>query len=323
MMPRYIDIHSHLNFPEYDADRSEVIARMKEAGVWTVTVGVDLESSRSAVVLSGKIFTETGFDVEAGSDASSEVSPNASPNAPSNVSLAHIFAAIGLHPQDNLIELGKPFALEEYREFARNPRVVAIGECGLDYSRLNSKDVSKDERETIIKRQKEIFEIQIKLAREVDKPLMLHIRPSKNSMDAYEDAYEILKGKYDFVPEATLSNNSVASKKLFGNVHFFAGDWQTAQKFLAIGFTLSFTGVITFARDYDETIMKAPLDMILSETDCPFVSPVPYRGKRNEPAHVVQVADKIAEIRGAVTVAEREIVRQALVQNAIRLFKLS
>ena len=103
--------------------------------------------------------------------------------------------------------------------------------------------------------------------------------------------------------------------KLRGNVHFFAGDLEIAERLFRIGFTLSFTGVITFARDYDEVIKSAPLDMILSETDAPYVAPVPYRGKRNEPTFVREVAKSIAEIRGE----DEEVVRVALVNNALSM----
>ncbi len=260
MVPRYIDIHSHLNFPEYDADRAEVLARMRDLGVWTITVGTDLPTSQSALALAK------------GQEG--------------------IFAAIGLHPHDNMDEI---FDYEVYKKIALDPKVVAIGECGLDYSRL--KEFDNEKRNQLVQRQKQIFSQQIALANELGKPLMLHIR------DAYEDAYEILK----------------AEAKVKGDVHFFAGNWEIAQKFIELGFTLSFTGVITFARNYDEVVKNMPSDMILSETDCPFVSPVPYRGKRNEPTYVSNVVKKIADIRGE----DEEKMAQILVKNAIRVFSLS
>src|SRR3989344_1690359 len=135
---------------------------------------------------------------------------------------------------------------------------------------------------------------QIELAGEIKKPLMLHIR------NAYTDALDVLR----------------AHAGVRGDVHFFAGDWEVAKKFLELGFTLSFTGVITFARDYDEVIRSTPLDMLLSETDAPYVTPVPYRGKRNEPSYVPLVVQKIAEIRGEDT----ERVAAALMENARRVF---
>ena len=124
-------------------------------------------------------------------------------------------------------------------------------------------------------------------------------------MDAYEDGLEILS-----------SYKKIHGDKLQGNSHFFAGNLDIAKKFLEIGFTLSFTGVITFADSYDEIIKHAPLDMIMAETDCPFVAPVPYRGGRCEPMHVKEVVKRIAKIRGE----ECENVRQTLVNNTFRMF---
>jgi TatD DNase family protein len=111
----------------------------------------------------------------------------------------------------------------------------------------------------------------------------------------------------------------IQGEKLRGDVHFFAGTLEEAKRFWNIGFTTSFTGVITFVRDYDEVIKNAPLEMLMSETDAPFVSPVPYRGKRNEPSYVQEVANKIAEIRGD----DLGLVQKALVSNAFRLFNIS
>ena len=162
---------------------------------------------------------------------------------------------------------------------------MGIGECGLDYFRLS---------EETKKKQYNAFEEQIALSQEVGKPLMLHIR------NAYDDALAILK------------KNPGAK----GNVHFFAGSWEIARQFLDIGFTLSFTGVVTFTRDYDDVIKNTPLDMIMSETDSPYVAPVPHRGKRNESLYVAEVVKRIAEVRGE----DVEMVRAALAQNARRVF---
>ena len=123
---------------------------------------------------------------------------------------------------------------------------------------------------------------------------MLHIR------NAYKDALEILK----------------RHAKVKGDVHFFAGTWEEAQEFLALGFTLSFTGVVTFTHDYDEVVRNTPLDMILSETDCPYITPTPFRGRRNEPMHVREIVKAIARIKGE----DEEKVRLQLVENAKRVF---
>ena len=126
--------------------------------------------------------------------------------------------------------------------------------------------------------------------------------------DAHQDILEILSEK-----------KKIVGGRLRGNVHFFTGPLSIAKKFLDIGFTLSFTGVLTFARDYDETVRYAPLASIMSETDCPFAAPVPYRGRRNEPVYVKEVVKKIAEIRNE----DFEFVRAALVSNALRFFNIS
>jgi len=258
---KYLDIHSHLQMSDYDSDREVVLVRMKETGVGTIVVGVDYETSKQAVELAEKN--------------------------------EHIYACVGLHPKDNLTEM---FDIEAYKKLIQNPKVVAIGECGLDFFRLEG-DAGKVEE--IKARQKKLFIQQIELALETDKPLMLHCR------DAYREVLDVL-----------IPYKKQAGEKLRGNVHFFAGDVATAREFIDLGFTVSFTGVITFARNYDEVICSLPLESILSETDAPFVAPVPYRGKRNEPAYVLEVVKKLAEIRGE----DVEKVRIQLLENTRRIF---
>jgi TatD DNase family protein len=250
----YIDIHCHLDFPDYDADRQEVLAWMKKGGMGAITIGADLESSKRAVEIA-------------------EANEN-------------VWACIGAHPEGTNL-----FDEKEFEELVKSPKVVGIGECGLDYFRLNPAFAK-----ATADKQKKLFEYQIQFALKYNKPLMLHIR------DAYNDALDILKN----YPDAR------------GNVHFFAGDTAIAQKFLDLGFTMSFTGVITFTHDYDEVIKYIPQNYIMSETDAPFVAPMPYRGKRNEPVYVIEVVKKMAEVRGEV----EEILKKALIENAERLFDL-
>jgi TatD DNase family protein len=195
------------------------------------------------------------------------------------------FATVGIHPTED----GTDFAVIE--KLSEDPCVVAIGECGLEYFHID------DER--LKESQKELFKKHIDLALKLDKPLMIHCR------EAYEETYDILKEYKDRVGD-----------RLRFNMHFFAGDWTIAQKFLDLGGYLSFTGVITFADQYNEVIQKMPLDRLMSETDAPYVAPVPYRGQRNEPAYVALVADKIADLRSE----SREEVLEALVVNAKRFF---
>jgi TatD DNase family protein len=259
-MPEYIDIHSHINFRDYDSDREEVITRLKENNVWTITVGTELKSSIEAIELSR---------LHEG-----------------------LFASIGLHPTDTASE---DFDPAQYEKLVVNPKVVAIGECGLDYFRL--KGESGDEKA----RQKKVFEKQIEFALRYDKPLMIHCR------NAYEDVLNILS-----------SYKKSDGPKLRGDVHFFAGNVEIAKRFIELGFALSFTGVLTFTSDYDAVVAYAPLESILSETDAPFVAPVPFRGKRNDPLYVREIVKRIAEIKKL----DLETVKKAMILNANRLFNL-
>ncbi|HVS80012.1 MAG TPA: TatD family hydrolase [Candidatus Paceibacterota bacterium] len=258
-MPAYIDIHSHLNFPQFDADRAEAIQRMRDAGIWTITVGTDRATSESAMKLAEE------------NDG--------------------MFATVGVHPtheeamgKDELIALARSSA-----------KVVAIGECGLDYYRKDGTDEAEK------KRQREVFETHIEAAIELGLPLMIHGRA------AYGDIYDILA-----------SYHREHGDKVRANMHFFAGSADDARKFLDFGFSLSFDGPITFANSYDEVIRLSPLEAIMAETDAPFAAPAPFRGRRNEPLYVREVARRIAEIRND----DPEKVREALVKNAVRIFGL-
>ncbi len=254
-MPKYFDVHSHLNATEYSEDIDEVIKRLKETDTYTIAVGTDLESSKMAV------------DLAEGHE--------------------EIYACVGVHPVDNRNE---HYDISKYQELAQHPKVVAIGECGFDFYHANK---AQD-----YERQKKLFLDQLHFALDYDKPLMIH---SRNAYEELLDILEPLKKEY--------------KSKLRGNIHFFAGNLEIAERLFKIGFTVSFTGVITFTRDYDEVIKAAPLDMIMSETDAPYVAPVPYRGQRNEPSFVQEVVKSIAEIRGE----DEEGVRATLVNNALSM----
>lgn len=258
MKPEYFDIHCHIDDDKYDTDREEVIKHLKETNAWATTIGTDLESSKNAVEI-----------------------------AEQNEG---IFACVGVHPRDRMDE---KFEEESFEILVKNPKTVAVGECGLDYFKLEG-DLSLEK-----KRQKDIFEAQINFALKHGKPLMLHCR------DAYEDSLDILESyAKDF------------GEKLRGNAHFFAGSLPVAKRLFDIGFSISFTGVITFTHDYDEIIRFAPQDLILSETDAPYVAPVPFRGKKNEPAYVRYVAESLASIRGV----DKDSFQRVLVENACSLF---
>jgi len=270
---KYFDAHTHVNFVAYNDDREETIQRAKDAEVGMNCVGTQFDTSKASVELAEK------YD-----------------NVWATIGLHPIHTAKSYHDEKELGEGGKEFTsrgetfdMSAYLELGKSPRVIAIGECGLDYYRVDksTKDV-----------QIQNFVQQIELANTLKKPLMLHIR------NAYDDVLEVLKAH---------------AAEVRGDVHFFAGNWEIAKKFLDLGFTLSFTGVVTFTHDYDEVVKNAPLDMLLSETDAPYVTPAPNRGKRNEPAYVEYVVRKIAEIRGE----DFEKVRAQLIENAKRVFKVS
>ncbi len=265
----YIDIHSHLNDPRFNADLPETLARMRESAVASIVVGTDRAMSERAIALAEKH--------------------------------NDLWATIGQHPTDNHEE---EFDEAWYREQMKHPRVVGVGECGLDYFRLDKFSGNKDAE---VDRQQELFETQMILAAEADKPLMIHGRPTPGTMDAYEDLIYILE-----------NGQKKYGDKVRGNIHFFVGNIAIAKQLLDLGFTMSFTGVLTFTHDYDEVVQYLPLDCIMSETDAPYVAPTPHRGKRNEPAFVVETVKAIARIR----VEDEGVVGEALMANARRMFKI-
>ncbi len=271
------DIHAHLHDKAYDEDREIILKEMKDYGVGAITVGTDKKESKSALDLAHKH--------------------------------EHIFAAVGLHPADNVIE---EFDYEFYKNLAEGKKVVAIGECGLDYHYIETffeRDVKAGKvtwnKDAEADRQQRIFTAQVDLAVEVNKPLMLHGRPSKGSMDAYEDMLHILE-----------SAKKKHGTKLRGNAHFFVGNIDIAERFVQIGFTMSFSGVITFTKDYDDVVRYLPITMIHAETDSPYATPSPFRGKRNSPMYVQEVVARIAVLRALPL----EEVRVQLLENTRRVF---
>lgn len=244
---------------------------MRERKVFAIMVGTDYKSSQDVAMMAS--FVESG-----------------------------VYASIGVHPID---DQGALFRKEFFEDLLVGKRVVAIGECGLDYSRLASVlDIVAEK-----KRQRELFEAQVDFAIAQNLPLMIHCRDSKKELaDAHRDILSILTAK-----------KKTAGEQLRGNIHFFSQTLDIAREYFALDFTISFTGVITFSNEYDEVVRSAPLDRIMSETDCPYVTPAPHRGKRNEPIFVEEVVKRIAEIRGE----DFETVSKTLVQNALRTFNIT
>ncbi|MCR1899522.1 TatD family hydrolase [Irregularibacter muris] len=199
-----------------------------------------------------------------------------------------IYAAVGVHPHD--AKTVEEDSYKQLEELARHPKVKAIGEIGLDYYYDNSP------REV----QKQVFQRQIKLASKLDLPIIIHNR------DAHEDTYHILEQHFR-------KNNG-------GVMHSYSGSVEMAQQFIALGLYLSISGPVTFknARKAVEVVEKVPLDKLLIETDSPYLTPLPFRGKKNHPALVKYVAQKIAEIKN-ITVEE---VAQQTTRNAKELFRI-
>ena len=283
-----IDTHAHVNFNDFKNDSKEVVKRALDEGVWMINVGAEKNTSERAVKMAEEY--EEG-----------------------------IFAAVGLHPS-HLIEQdveyeengelvkykSKPeeFDYDFYLKLAKNEKVVGIGECGLDYYRNSQSQISNLKNKNWKEKQKEIFIKHLKLAKEINKPIIIHCR------DAHNVLLEI------FRLEANLPS---------GVMHFFTGTLEQAKKYIELGFYISFSGVITFpprkgeiVGAYDEIIKNLPLEKILIETDCPYVAPLPHRGKRNEPQYVKYVAQKIAELKG---VSFGEAAEQTT-KNAKELFRI-
>jgi TatD DNase family protein len=275
----FIDAHTHAQFAGYDADRAAIFARAKEADVYMINAGTQRDTSARAVALT-------------------EEYPEG------------VYAAIGLHPVHTsksfhdekelgggeaakaFTSRGEIFDYDYYRALAMHPKTVAIGECGLDYFHF-----SDDEpRDVQVQKQKDALLAQLALARDVQKPIMIHCR------DAFHELIPLLKEHGAGLPS--------------GIIHFFTGTKDDALALLDLGFSFTFGGVVTFTRDYDAAIAAIPIDRILSETDAPYVSPVPFRGKRNEPAYVVHTVAKLAELKG-VTPGE---MKTQIWANAQRVF---
>ncbi len=205
-----------------------------------------------------------------------------------------VWATIGAHPTDAANE---PADISEYEKLLDSNKIIAIGEVGLDYYRTPEPEKQNQ--------QKEVFEKFLSLAVKSDLPVVIHSRDAgKGSMGiVHADLLSILK-------------NNLPPK--LGVAHSFTGTIDEARQYLDLGFYLGFNGIITFARQYDELVQFVPLDRILIETDAPFLSPEPYRGQRNEPAYIIEVAKKLAELKGE---SYEKIIEQTT-QNSKKLFNI-
>ncbi len=251
-----IDTHAHLNYESYDEDRELVIQRAIENGLTAIiTIGTDVETSRISIGLAEKY------------------SP--------------VFAAVGIHPTDCAEVTDVDF--DAIQEMAIHPKVVAIGEVGLDYYHMRAPKEVQDKT----------FRRQIELAHKLKLPLIIHNR------DSHDDMLKVLS-------DSAAADNG-------GVMHSFSGDEEFLLKVLELGLHISYTGNLTFKKSDAAPLIKiTPLERMLLETDSPFLTPVPLRGKRNEPAFLIHTAHKIAEIKNI----SLEEISQISSENAIALFNL-
>jgi TatD DNase family protein len=241
-MPAFFDTHAHLDYPDYAQDLPDVVARAQAAGISKIiSIGTSLESSRRAIQLAEKF-------------------PN-------------VFAAVGWHPAE---VAGAPDDLRPaLRELAKHPKVVAIGETGLDYHRLPGGD---HENARYKQRQAGIFQQQLDVAIEFGLNCIIHQR------DAFDD---------------TLAQLKPVSGKVRGVFHCFGENADRMKQVIAISSLVSFTGIVTFknGQNVRDTVAATPPGKFMLETDCPYLAPVPYRGKRCEPAYVKEISETVAQVR--------------------------
>ncbi len=284
-MPKLIYTHGHVSFHGYNGEHEQIIDECLAQNVWVIMPGSQKDTSLAAVELAEK------YD-------------------------EGVYSAVGIHPlhvipqnidqeEIHFQTRGESFDYEYYKQLGQRKNCVAIGECGIEYFRIidQAKETGIDIDE-IKRKQHETYEQHIRLANDLNKPLITHCRPSKpDAADAYEAVEKILKKH----PQTR------------GVMHCFLGSYETATRFLALGFFLSFTGIITFknADQYLlEAVKKIPLERILIETDSPYLTPAPHRGKRNHPLYVEHVAKKIAELKNIPL----EEVAEVTTKNARSLF---
>ncbi len=276
-----IDTHCHVHFAAYKDDMEEVIKRSLKEGIAMITVGTQSDTSKKAIEVAEK------YD--------------------------GVWATVGLHPlhlheqeymDENELDVAgfksrtEVFDPEYYRKLVSHPKVVAVGEFGLDYYH---KPPNIDE-EKLIEDQKIATNLQIDFATEFKKPIVVHCR------DAHDQQFELLKQAVD--------QNKLPRR---GVVHCFTGSLEDAQKYIDIGFMVSFTGILTFSDEIQRIARELPMESIMVETDAPYLSPAPHRGKRNEPAFVKHIAQVLADIRG---ISYKKVAEQTT-QNAIDFFKLT
>ncbi len=246
-MATFYDTHAHLDYPDYEKDLAEVIARAQAAGITKmISIGTSLSSSERAIRLAEKF--------------------------------PCVYAAIGWHPSE---AMKAPSDLRPaLREFAKHPKVVALGEIGLDYHHLPGEKPggTAEDDQRYKQKQAQIFQQQLEVAAEAGLNCVIHQR------DAFDD---------------TLAQLKPFAGKVRGVFHCFGESADRMRQVLAIGSLVSFTGIVTFknGQNVRDTVAATPLDRFMLETDCPYLAPVPYRGKRCEPAHVKEISEVVAQVK--------------------------
>jgi len=277
-----IDTHAHLNFSAFKEDADKIIQKTLEEEIWMINVGSDYKTSKRSLEYANKY--EKG-----------------------------VYTAVGLHPV-HIVEMnmeadgesfktrGEEFNYDIYEKLAKFEKVVAIGEVGLDYYHFeNTMDIP-----AVKKKQKEVFLSQALLARRLDLPLIIHCR------QAHDDLVQILS---DFRKE---NIDLIPKDRPWGVIHCFSGDEDLAWKYFNMGLIISFTGLITFSRQWDDLIRRLPADKFMIETDSPYLTPEPFRGKRNQPLFVKYVSKRIAEIKNL----SEERIAEITTKNARKLFRI-
>ncbi|MDD5639816.1 MAG: TatD family hydrolase [Candidatus Pacebacteria bacterium] len=275
MNKMYIDSHAHLNVSEFDKTRNELIPSLLSSNIWIINVGVNYFSSEKAIHIAEKYSSG-------------------------------VFAAVGLHPsniksdftikkygsdgqEENKLE--EKFDCDKYKKLAKSPKVVAIGEVGLDYW---TSPKGGEKKKEFKERQIKFFNQQLDLAEELNLPIIIHSRSS------FDDTFDVVK-----------------TRKLKGVLHCFIGNKQDADRFLDLGYYIGLNGVI-FKAKMDEFIKWVPLDRVLLETDCPYLTPPGFEGEVNNPFSLEIIANKIAKIKDTTI----EEIKEKTAKNTRKLFKI-
>ena len=278
----FIDTHAHVNFNAFKDDADEVIRRSLASDTLMILVGAEVKTSKRALEYANKY--EKG-----------------------------VYAAVGLHPMHtfeqkaegddyNFTTREEEFSYDVYEKLAQFKKAVAVGEIGLDYYHIDP----KFDMHVVKEKQKEVFLRQLELAKNLKLPVIIHCR------QAHDDMLEILKKfRKEYIDD-------MIKDLAWGVMHCFSGDEELAWQYFGLGLNISFTGLITFSAQWDDLIRRLPNDKFMIETDCPYMTPEPFRGQRNEPILVKKVAERIAEIKNL----SLERIAELSTANAKKLFNI-